>query len=148
MWQYNYTMYPDELCHYGVKGMKWKKRKGGLRSKANKAYNKAIKKMAYASETSRASKDYNRNLREGSRNALASGNPLRIIRNVTTRLNNIPHQLVDNAYYAPKRARARKQLKSNPAKYYANKIKTSGKKNLSKARKISRRKRKLKKIGI
>ena len=23
MWQYNYTQYPDELYHYGRKGMKW-----------------------------------------------------------------------------------------------------------------------------
>lgn len=23
MWQYNHTIDPDELCHYGVKGMKW-----------------------------------------------------------------------------------------------------------------------------
>lgn len=27
MWMYNYTPDPDELMHYGIKGMKWKKRK-------------------------------------------------------------------------------------------------------------------------
>lgn len=34
MWQYNHTIDPDELCHYGVKGMKWDPSK--LRKKGKK----------------------------------------------------------------------------------------------------------------
>ena len=38
MWMYNHTPDPDELMHYGVKGMKWKKRIAkGLQAGPNKA---------------------------------------------------------------------------------------------------------------
>lgn len=37
MWQYNYTPDPDELMHYGVKGMKWKKKKMKVQSDATKS---------------------------------------------------------------------------------------------------------------
>lgn len=36
MWSYNHTPDPDELMHYGVRGMKWKKR-----SRASKALDQA-----------------------------------------------------------------------------------------------------------
>lgn len=39
MWQYNHTIDPDELCHYGVKGMKWDPSK--LRKKGKQFLNNA-----------------------------------------------------------------------------------------------------------
>lgn len=54
MWSYNHTPEPDEIFHYGIRGMKWKKRKARtqldiLKSKAtNYAKNKksALKNRA------------------------------------------------------------------------------------------------------
>ena len=46
MWQYNYLQ-PNELMHYGKKGMKWGRRKGKIKSTAKtlgSRYKKAVEK--------------------------------------------------------------------------------------------------------
>lgn len=40
MWQYNHTSYPNELFHYGVKGMKW----GVRRTREQLGYKKGVVK--------------------------------------------------------------------------------------------------------
>lgn len=42
MWHYNYSPSPDELYHYGVKGMKWKKRTKQF-AKGAKQYAKGLR---------------------------------------------------------------------------------------------------------
>ena len=61
MWEYNYTQDNNELCHYGVPGMKWGKRKAkteyksksiksALARKAKKQFKKDEKSKEKASE--------------------------------------------------------------------------------------------------
>lgn len=39
MWQYNYTPNPEDIMHYGVKGMKW-----GVRKSVYKSMNRQQRK--------------------------------------------------------------------------------------------------------
>lgn len=64
MWQYNYTQYPDELYHYGVKGMKWGVIKdkyhnsdGSLNKRGQKKVYKDIKKKRLNTDVLNAFED-------------------------------------------------------------------------------------------
>lgn len=68
MWHYNYSPLPDELYHYGVKGMKWKKRKG------KSVWDKYADNASSLNRTGRISKRLSAGLYNASRQANAISN--------------------------------------------------------------------------
>lgn len=128
MWHYNYSPLPDELYHYGVKGMKWKKRK----AKGQSVWDKYAKNYQTLDRTGRINSRVSAGLYNTSRKVNQLGTQARRRKNqsdgIRRKINSALEKGAGSVSESLRKASVKRKKKANKsfhnANYWGKKVKS------------------------